>query len=523
MPVSKSAPGARVPLMRSFIALALVLALSALSCGRKPTGPKVFVIGLDGATFDLLDPWLAAGELPNLKSLMDGGVYGELHSVHPILSPVAWTSAATGVNPGKHGIFDFERPDPDQPGKSLLYTSESRRAVPVWKLLSDAGRTVGILNVPMTWPPDPVNGVMVSGFPFPDAPNLSYTYPKELQASLGDYALDRMGEALIRDAEAAMLATIVKSRDDVARVTGDWLRTRNDDFTWTVFTATDRIQHFFWGMMDPQHPYYTEQLGKDFGEAIHEFWKGMDKRLGEILALLPEDAVVIVISDHGFGPIYREVNALNWFGRSSLNDYVRNHKVPDVFITNGIFRYRLGTTWPMSPEYDTFRSMFVEQATAIVDPLTGKKPVERVVRREELYSGRMVEKAPDLVMIEAPECYIGPGDPAKDLDTVTDLHSTSYSGYHRPNGIFIIKGPGINRGELAGASLVDVAPTILYTMGECVPQDMDGRVLTAVFGAETLKKRPPCYSDGTTILTDRPERTLSPEEKRQLEAVPYIK
>lgn len=506
-----------------FLVLAVALLVGASACGRAGR-PRLFVIGLDGATFDLIGPWLDRGELPNLKKLMDEGVWGELRSVHPILSPVAWTSAATGVNPGKHGIYDFERPDPTKPGRQILYTAKERRALPVWSLLSDARLSVAICNVPMTWPPDAVNGLMISGFPFPErTEDITWTHPAELQKTLTEYPLDRMGEALVPGSEGASLANMVRSRDAVAGVFMDWIKTRKDDFTWVVITATDRVQHFFWGFMDPKHPFNTPEKQEKFGEAIHEFWKATDVRLGELLNALPKDATVMIISDHGFGPIYREVNTINWFRRSPLNAYVLEHQVPDMYITNGIFRYRLGTTHPKGPEYDAFRDLYIREATGLVDSLTGRKPVERVVRRESLFAGHNLSKAPDLVMIESPEYYIGPGDPAKPLEDVTDLHSTSFSAYHRPNGIIIMKGPGVRTGQLEHASLLDVAPTILHLLGQPVPAEMDGRVLTAVFTPEALAKNKPRYTDGTRILSDQPERQLSPEEAAALGSVPYIK
>lgn len=511
---------------RRLLPILLLLALAAAAalpgCGRSAR-PRLFVIGLDGATFDLIGPWLDKGELPHLKKLMSEGVYGELESVHPILSPVAWTSAATGVNPGKHGIFDFERPDPTKPGRQLLYTAKERRAVPVWTLLSDAKMKVAVCNVPMTWPPDQVNGLMISGFPFPErTDDIVWTYPAELQKELPDYPLDRMGESLVPGSEGASLANMVHARDAVADVFMDWIKTRKDDFTWVVFTATDRVQHFFWGFMDPKHPFYTPEKHAEFGEAMHDFWKATDARLGGILDALPADATVLVISDHGFGPIYREVNTLNWFQRSPLNDYVRSHPVPDMYITNGIFRYRLGTTHPKGPEYEIFRDMYIRQAEGLVDTVSGQKPVEQAVKREVLFAGRNVQKAPDIVMIEAPHYYIGPGDPTKDLGDVTDLHSTSFSAYHRPNGIFIMKGPGIRTGELKGASLLDVAPTILHVMGQAIPSEVDGRVLTAVFTSEALAKNRPRYTDGTKLLFDRPEQVLSEQERERLKSVPYL-
>jgi predicted AlkP superfamily phosphohydrolase/phosphomutase len=512
------------PIPVLLLVLAAVVGAVGWSCGRPAARSKVVVIGLDGATFDLLNPWLAAGELPNLKGLMDRGVWGPLTSVYPIISPVAWTCATTGVNPGKHGIYGFERPDPEVPGAQLLYTSEQRKAAPIWTLLGDAGLSTALLNIPMTWPPDKVNGVMVSGFPFPeDTGRITWTHPPELQGTLANYPLDRMGESLVPGAEGDMLAKIVDSRDAVARVAMDWFTNRSDDFTWVVFTAPDRIQHFFWGMMDEKHPYWTPEKGALYGNAIHEFWLAMDRRLGELLATLPEDATVFVISDHGFTPIYREMNMYNWFDQTTLPDFVRQNRVHDVYITNGIFNYRLGTTWPMGPEYDEFRTRFQKEATAFVDPATGRPAVERVPKREELFSGWQIGKAPDLVMIEAPGYYIGAGDPNRDLPPCGDLHSTSYSAYHRPNGIFVAAGPKLRKGELSGASLLDVTPTLLHLMGQSVPGEMDGRVIEAIFNAEWLGKNRPRYVEGTQILTDRPERKLTAEEREQLEAVPYSK
>jgi predicted AlkP superfamily phosphohydrolase/phosphomutase len=145
------------------LGLGLGVAGILAGCGPHRRAPVV-VIGLDGADWDLLDPWMEAG-LPNLRSFLSGAALGELTTVEPILSPVCWTSAVTGVNPGKHGIYDFQKEDPEG-GELLIETATNRRALPIWMLLSDAGFRVAVLNVPMTYPPDPVRGVMASGFPF---------------------------------------------------------------------------------------------------------------------------------------------------------------------------------------------------------------------------------------------------------------------------------------------------------------------------------------------------------------------
>jgi predicted AlkP superfamily phosphohydrolase/phosphomutase len=134
-------------------------------------------IGLDGADWDLLVPWMEAGELPNLKAFLETAALGDLTTVHPILSPVCWTSGYTGSNPGKHGIFDFQKTDPSS-GELLIETATHRRAQPIWMLLSDVGKKVGVMNVPMTYPPDPVRGSMISGFLFPSG-DVNITYPPE--------------------------------------------------------------------------------------------------------------------------------------------------------------------------------------------------------------------------------------------------------------------------------------------------------------------------------------------------------
>ena len=154
------------------------------------------VIGLDGADWDLLVPWMEAGELPNLKAFLETAAIGDLTTVHPILSPVCWTSGYTGCNPGKHGIFDFQKIDPAS-GELLIETATHRRAQPIWMLLSDVGKRVAVMNVPMTYPPDPVRGEMISGFPFPSG-DVNITYPPELHAKLKDYPLDYLGPQHVR-------------------------------------------------------------------------------------------------------------------------------------------------------------------------------------------------------------------------------------------------------------------------------------------------------------------------------------
>jgi predicted AlkP superfamily phosphohydrolase/phosphomutase len=152
---------------------------------------KVLIIGLDGITFDLLGPWIEAGELPNLQKLMEQGASGKLRSTLPPISSSSWSSFATGVNPGKHGLVDFVYPGADS-YKVTMINAASRQTRALWNWLNDAGYKVGLLGIPTTYPPEPVDGFMISGFLSP-GPESEWAFPPELKqellAELGTFML----------------------------------------------------------------------------------------------------------------------------------------------------------------------------------------------------------------------------------------------------------------------------------------------------------------------------------------------
>src|SRR5216684_2797365 len=147
--------------------------------------PKVLIVGLDSATFDLARPWIAEGKLPSLAALMRNGAWGRLASVVPPITPPAWTSFMTGKNPGKHGIFHFVETEPG--GYAMSYANAtSRRSPTVWRLLNAAGFSVGTMNIPFTYPPEPLDGFQISGLGTPSA-NSPYVHPPSLKRELVDH------------------------------------------------------------------------------------------------------------------------------------------------------------------------------------------------------------------------------------------------------------------------------------------------------------------------------------------------
>lgn len=290
------------------------------------TSRRLVVIGLDGATFDLIAPWAAAGDLPNLQRLMAEGSWGPLRSVvHPFTAQ-AWTSMVTGAQQGKHRVFDFWERDFNTYGFRLL--NASHRALPaLWMVLSRGaapGPNVIILNVPQTYPPERVRGVLVSGR---DTPGLgaSYTYPAELKDELDrisrtpyvivpdDWLWTQRGRP---DLARAELLREVEVRFDAAQ---HLMATRPWDLAFFVVSATDGAAHFFWKYHDPSHPLHDPATAALYGDTIHEVYCQCDRRIGELLARLDSDCNVLVVSDHGQGPLGPQAIHLNlWLAEQQL-------------------------------------------------------------------------------------------------------------------------------------------------------------------------------------------------------------
>jgi predicted AlkP superfamily phosphohydrolase/phosphomutase len=222
--------------------------------GRGGLG-KVLVVGLDGATFDLIKPWAAEGYLPTLNHLMSGGAHGALRSTIPPMTAPAWTSFATGTNPGKHRLYDWIAREPDSYHFSPI-TALDGTAPTIYTLLSQAGRRVCSLNVPMTYPPTPVNGVMVSGMPAPSTRN-TITYPADLYQDIlqavGDYILyPDPGQAYSNSGVEAFLKRLYRCTE-LRLDTFDYLRSLEAwDFAMVVFNGTDTICHALWKYMARQ-------------------------------------------------------------------------------------------------------------------------------------------------------------------------------------------------------------------------------------------------------------------------------
>jgi predicted AlkP superfamily phosphohydrolase/phosphomutase len=319
--------------------------------------PKVLIIGIDGATLDLIAPWTEEGKLPTFKRLLEEGAHGYLKSTFPPLTAAAWTSFMSGKNPGKHGLYDFIEP---QPGSyDVRYTNaRSRLARTVWQILSDAGMKVGVINVPMTYPPESVNGYMISGLDAPEN-SRSITYPpalyQELEKTFGrvSQTVRYLGYLNNNERREKVLRSLAEMDEHYLRVTQYLMRKHPVDVMMLVLTSTDSVQHFFWHCMDSNHPHH-DPAAATFGNAILGAYQRIDRIIAKLAAGLEEDGIVILMSDHGFRPTSSRIVYLNRYleqlGLLKLHEQEGRWHWPKVLLDRAITKgdYLLRST--LSPE-----------------------------------------------------------------------------------------------------------------------------------------------------------------------------
>jgi predicted AlkP superfamily phosphohydrolase/phosphomutase len=289
---------------------------------------RVLVIGLDGATFDLIDPWVEQGKLPVLSECLKKGTRSPLLSTPLSNSAQAWSSFITGKNPGKHGIYDFFETRGDSYSVRFLNAS-FRKGRSLWRLVSDSGKKVGVMNVPMTYPAEAVNGVFLSGL---DSPGIdsNFAHPKglikEINQQVGGYILEPGIWGHIRrgrqDIALQKLLEMIRVRTATA---GYLMKSRDWDLFIVVYTATDKVQHHFWKYIDPARPEYHAHL--PYSNAIFQVYEEIDKSIKKLLETAG-DVSVIIMSDHGAGPSTRRTMYINrWLNKEGFLHYKDSGKV----------------------------------------------------------------------------------------------------------------------------------------------------------------------------------------------------
>ncbi len=286
---------------------------------------KVVLIGLDGATFDLIIPWATNNKLPNLRRFLEEGVSANLISTVPYFTPSAWTSIVTGKNPGKHGIYDFYV---IKENKLKVINSRQRKSEAIWNVLSKMNKKSIIINVPITYPPEEINGILISGMLTPGT-DADFVHPKELK----DYLLKEGYEieCNIHQVKDLILKESFRITETRAKIALDLMQKFEWDLFMIVFMHLDRIQHRFWKYIDPKNSQHDFGKEEKYRNTILECYQILDTIVGKFLEVIDKDVTIMIVSDHGFGPRYKTFFVNYWLTRSNLLKLKETEEIKTVF------------------------------------------------------------------------------------------------------------------------------------------------------------------------------------------------
>jgi predicted AlkP superfamily phosphohydrolase/phosphomutase len=542
---------------------------------------KLVIIGLDGAPFSLIQRWAEEGILPNLKKLIGGGAFGPLMSSYLPETPIAWNSIVTGKNAGKHGVYDWgERAEGSYDiGVSLSY---SCKEPPLWEIIGEEGKKVGIFNVPLTYPPKPLNGFLVSGFDTPST-KVCFTYPDslsgEIRSRIKDYVLSNR-EAYTRGTERKYVDGLLYTLQKKEAAALYLIDRYEVDFSLYVFMEIDHLHHKLWRLI--------EEGSEEGRRLFQEVYRRMDETVGKIVNRFDEETTFLVVSDHGGGSLEGIMFINKWLMEQG---WLKLKEEPSLYLKSLLSRtdlvpkvYRLlckfglgklGKLLPVSVQYNlatsfiSYENIDWEQTKAyafgeygqifvnlkgrepqgivepggeyeqllkeiskrllkLVHPRTGEKVIKEVLRKEELYHGPMLEKAPDLSFAIMDFRYDSSVKFGLGIKGIFGMPEFEDSGTHRREGILIAYGKGIKSNfNIEGATLVNIAPLALYLLNLPIPGDMDGKVLATMFKEDWIKSHPIRHKEKESKnLSLETKGGLSPEEmemvKKKLRGLGYL-
>lgn len=490
------------------------------------------VIGLDGATWNIIKPLVDGTKLPTIRKIMDEGIHGNLESSIPAVTFPAWKCYSTGKNPGKLGVYWWMHPDFEKKC-TKMNISTSFKSKEIWDHLNDYGITCGVIGMPTTFPPKKINEFMVSEF---NPSNEGYTNPKELETELSD-KINFTGQfsdyhGKDKDLVIKDCTTMMKQRFEA---TAYLYKKYKPMFLHSTIFHIDNIQHFYWKYMNKDDSKYSK--------TIENAWDMIDKGINDLLnETQPE--YVILMSDHGFTTMKSMFNINYWlmnkgylvleskllatthkFGlmtifiqmaKKALNAKEKifsqkseknmedaygnliNWNLNKVFPLPGGLLYINHSKFPTTEEYDEFRDKLIVELGEITNPQTNEKFADKIYKKEELYEGDYMDSAPDVVIL-----------PNKGYEIITSFSTKlwdfspkedGWSGVHKLHGIFLAHGPDIKQNAtIEGARIIDLAPTILHMYGVPIPRDMDGRVLTEIFNEDSeMAQRKVVYEEKKT-------------------------
>lgn len=549
--------------------------------------PELVVFGWDAVSWDLIEPWLEEGSLPTLSGLMERGSSAEIRSTHIPVSPAAWSSIITGVNPGQHGVFDWYQRAPESYAMEYVHTGRNQ-AVPIWTYLNEAGKTVGVVNLPMIYPAVPVDGFMISGMAAPGSEASGFSFPPDLinsiEEELGPYMMDE-GVVFKTGQEQPYFDAQLDWIEYQKKLVNYLIRKTGVDILLFVFMQSDHVQHKFWRYHDPSFPAYNAERDAPYSRAIRCVIEALDQTLGEILAPLPKETNIMVLSDHGAGPNHGVFYVNQWLMRNgwlTLKDDFSTRLKLWLARTDLVGKaYKLASRIGLSklallvskPARDKVMNSFIsledidwartrayasgsigqitlnlqgrepqgivqaEDADEVLQqlsrelaeirhPETGQPLVNQITCRDDVFHGPHLENGADL-MFTIDNYRISPSRKlGLEKDSLLGVSEYEDSGSHRMNGILVLAGPAAAQTrERCQGSVYDVLPTILALSHVPVPDNLDGEPLYRMLSTETIRSVNIIQTDTSNALRfekpDLDERELAVLEDR-LQSLGYL-
>ena len=527
---------------------------------------RTLFIGMDGATFSILDALTVAinGQkpvMPFLAHIYRAGARSILRSTPNPLTPPAWVSLMTGKNPGKHGVFDFIRAeDRGHDVFFTLYDSRDCLAESIWSIASRQGKRVGVLNFPFTAPPlGNLNGFMVPGFvpwrhlrrnTIPgDLLDLLKTLPGfNLKELAWDFDLEKQAVDNLSDEDRERWVRYHLPRENQwFRIARYLLFEKDPDLMAIMFDGVDKLQHQAWAFIEPHAQDGAEGA---YHQRMHglcmDYFRHLDGFLECLVKQAGPDAQVFLASDHGFttttevvriNTYLQQKGHLQWKQMPDTAEAARREDSMFVNLdwenttaycptgsSNGIV-IRIGDR-PGRPgikpeDYEPFRDRLIGELRDLCDAETGEPVIIGIFKREEVFSGPAMSRAPDLLLVLRDSGFVSIKNKAPVVERRQHV-----AGTHHPDGVFFAFGPGIRQGEETEShNIADVGATLLYSLGLEVPVDFDGRVAEGVFTRQHLQQNPIVMGSATMGPNrDQEAEYITDEEKikAQLRILGYL-
>lgn len=530
--------------------------------------PTLF-IGLDGATFTILDILMEQGVMPFLRDFVQQGTRAKLRSTVNPLTPPAWTTLMTGRTPGNHGIIDFiwaEQRITDH--YFTLYNFRDIQCETIWSMVSRQGGRVCSLNFPIMAPPPEVNGFVVPGLVSWKHLRRS-THPQELYEELKtipdfnprefawDFALEKEAAKGVPEEEFGNWVDFHRKREQHwFNITRQVMAKGQLDLSAILFDGMDKMLHIGWRLLDPACS--TGDLSSEdrkIREHILGYFRDLDGFIADLCHMAGDKARVVLASDHGFGPAYevfrvntwleqqgylvwKELDATDAKTQQSVKRLVDQHFVhldwgkttayARSTTSNGIYIRQAKTPddYGVRPEnYEAFRNELREKLLKVQNPDNGETVVAQVITREEAYPGAHNGQAPDLTLVMRDHSFIS--ILRKEPAVATRPH---VEGTHYPQGVFLAGGPGFQQGSTADEfSICDITPILLHSLGLPIPEDLEGGIPPGVFDDAFLKEAPirrgPPSIQPESYAVKGAYQTSSDEENaimNQMKALGYI-